>query len=102
MFSACCNIPLSSVQLFTQRSPSPVLGTKIMLSVSTHQQHLVILNLFSLWGGNKDHQDQRLALEAHLLELDPLSPSDPNHSFQENYMEFSKVKIVKAYAVVDF
>ena len=88
MFSACYNIPLSCVQLFTQRSPSPIPGIKIMPSVSTHQQHLVILNLFSLWGGNKDHQDQRLALEAHLLELDPLSPSDPNHSFQENYMEF--------------
>ena len=59
-----------------------------MLSVGTHQQHLVIQNLFSLSGGNKDHQDQRLALEVHLLELDPLSPSDPNHSFQEHYMEF--------------
>ena len=71
-----------------------------MLSVSTHQQHPVNQNLFSLWGDNKDHQDQQLALEVHLLELDPLSPSDPNHSFWQE-KDFKKLKTTKAYAVVD-
>ena len=56
-------------------------GIKIMFSVSTHQQHPIVQNLFSLWGGSKDRQDQQLVLEVHLLELGPLSPSDPNHSF---------------------